>query len=155
MGQIVCQKVDFECLGVLGDWVDLYFIMNFCNEVDEVCVFGKILEKGYVFCGLKLVNWCFDCGLVLVEVEVEYVDCIDLLIDVGFLFVDIDVLVSVFYVGVDVFKVKLGWIVIWIIMLWMIFFNQVLNLYLEIEYVLVDMLCGLLIVVKECVEVCL
>ncbi|UCF24985.1 MAG: class I tRNA ligase family protein, partial [Ralstonia sp.] len=56
-GQIARQKVDFERLGVLGDWADPYLTMNFRNEADEVRALGKILEKGYVFRGLKPVNW--------------------------------------------------------------------------------------------------
>lgn len=83
-GQIARQKVDFERLGVLGDWADPYLTMNFRNEADEVRALGKILEKGYVFRGLKPVNWCFDCGSALAEAEVEYADRTDLSIDVGF-----------------------------------------------------------------------
>ena len=33
-----------------------------------------MLEKGYVYRGLKPVNWCFDCGSALAEAEVEYED---------------------------------------------------------------------------------
>jgi isoleucyl-tRNA synthetase len=29
-------------------------------------------KNGYVFKGLKPVNWCFDCGSALAEAEVEY-----------------------------------------------------------------------------------
>ena len=45
---------------------------------------GKLLEKGYVYRGLKPVNWCFDCGSALAEAEVEYEDRKDPAIDVGF-----------------------------------------------------------------------
>ncbi|MXI35656.1 class I tRNA ligase family protein, partial [Escherichia coli] len=108
-GQIARQKADFERLGVLGDWADPYLTMNFRNEADEVRALGKILEKGYVFRGLKPVNWCFDCGSALAEAEVEYADRTDLSIDVGFPFADIDALASAFHVGADVLKAKPGW----------------------------------------------
>ncbi len=76
--QIDRQKVDFKRLGVLGDWDHPYLTMNFSNEADEIRALGKILEKGYVFRGLKPVNWCFDCGSALAEAEVEYEDKTDL-----------------------------------------------------------------------------
>ena len=56
------------------------------NEADEIRVLGKLLEKGYVYRGLKPVNWCFDCGSALAEAEVEYEDRKDPAIDVGFRF---------------------------------------------------------------------
>ena len=42
------------------------------------------MAKGFVFRGLKPVNWCFDCGSALAEAEVEYQDKVDLAIDVAF-----------------------------------------------------------------------
>ena len=32
---------------------------------DEIRTLGKILERGYIYRGLKPVNWCFDCGSAL------------------------------------------------------------------------------------------
>ena len=58
--------------------------MNFSNEADEIRALGRILEKGYVFRGLKPVNWCFDCGSALAEAEVEYADRVDPAVDVAF-----------------------------------------------------------------------
>lgn len=150
--QIEGQKVDFICLGVFGEWDNFYKIMNFVNEVNEICVFVEMVKQDFVFKGLKLVNWCFDCGLVLVEVEVEYVDKKLLIIDVGFLVVDVDKLVVVF--GLVVLD-KLVQIVIWIIMFWIILVNQVLNVYLEIDYVLVDVGDCYLVLVEVLVEFCL
>ncbi|MDP4591191.1 MAG: class I tRNA ligase family protein, partial [Burkholderiaceae bacterium] len=60
--QIAKQKKDFQRLGVLGEWQDPYLTMNFTNEANEIRALSKIYEKGYVFRGLKPVNWCFDCG---------------------------------------------------------------------------------------------
>ena len=72
--QIERQKKDFMRLGVLGDWDNPYLTMDFGNEADEIRALGKLLEKGYVYRGLKPVNWCFDCGSALAEAEVEYMD---------------------------------------------------------------------------------
>src|SRR5574341_2409470 len=83
-GQIETQKEGFRRLGVLGDWENPYLTMAPGNEADEIRVLGKLLEKGYVYRGLKPVNWCFDCGSALAEAEVEYEDRKDAAIDVAF-----------------------------------------------------------------------
>ena len=59
---------------MLGDWDNPYLTMAYGNEADEIRVLGRLLEKGYVYRGLKPVNWCFDCGSALAEAEVEYED---------------------------------------------------------------------------------
>jgi isoleucyl-tRNA synthetase len=32
----------------------------------------KVMERGFVYRGLKPVYWCFDCGSSLAEFEIEY-----------------------------------------------------------------------------------
>src|SRR6476469_5142302 len=86
--QIERQKKDFERLGVLGDWDHPYTTMNARNEADEIRTLGRLLERGYLYRGLKPVNWCFDCQSALAEAEVEYEDRVDMAIDVGFPLVD-------------------------------------------------------------------
>ena len=88
--QIVRQKADFQRLGVLGDWDHPYTTMAFKNEADEIRTLGKILEKGFIYRGLKPVNWCFDCGSALAEAEVEYEDRDDIAVDVAFPLDDAD-----------------------------------------------------------------
>src|SRR5918993_405525 len=88
--QIDRQRKDFQRLGVLGDWEQPYLTMAPRNEADEIRVLGKLLEKGYVYRGLKPVNWCFDCGSALAEAEVEYEDRKDPAIDVAFRVSDAD-----------------------------------------------------------------
>ncbi len=82
--QIERQKKDFKRLGVLGAWDRPYTTMNFRAEANEIRALAKIMAKGYVFRGLKPVNWCFDCGSALAEAEVEYQDKMDLAVDVAF-----------------------------------------------------------------------
>ncbi len=82
--QIARQKEGFKRLGVLGDWEHPYTTMAFKNEADEIRTLGRILERGYLYRGLKPVNWCFDCQSALAEAEVEYEDRVDIAIDVGF-----------------------------------------------------------------------
>ena len=69
--QIARQKEDFQRLGVLGDWDNPYTTMAYKNEADEIRTLGRLLEAGYLYRGLKPVNWCFDCGSALAEAEVE------------------------------------------------------------------------------------
>src|SRR5207249_12241503 len=82
--QIALQKADFQRLGVLGDWDRHYATMGYRNEADEIRMLGRLLEKGYLYRGLRPVNWCFDCHSALAEAEVEYEDRQDTAIDVGF-----------------------------------------------------------------------
>src|SRR3546814_14644138 len=72
--QIDRQRQDFKRLGVLGDWENPYLTMNFSNEADELRALARLLEKDYVFRGLKPMHWCFDCGSALAEAEVDYAD---------------------------------------------------------------------------------
>jgi NAD(P)-dependent dehydrogenase (short-subunit alcohol dehydrogenase family) len=55
---------------------------------DEIRGLAMLLKKGYIFRGLKPVNWCFDCGSALAEAEVEYEDRKDPAVDVGFEFAE-------------------------------------------------------------------
>ena len=148
--QIARQKQDFERLGVLGDWDNPYLTMAFGNEADEIRVLGKLLEKGYVYRGLKPVNWCFDCGSALAEAEVEYEDRKDPAIDVGFAFEEPGKLAEAFNTPID----QPGFAVIWTTTPWTLPGNQALNVHPEVVYDLVDTRRGLLILASELKEAC-
>ncbi len=130
--QIERQKKDFIRLGVLGDWDDPYKTMNFRNEADELRALGIILEKGYVYRGLKPVNWCFDCGSALAEAEVEYQDRRDPEIYVGFPAADRDKLAQAF--GLPHLPDGPVYAVIWTTTPWTIPSNQALNVHPEHAY---------------------
>ncbi|HJU70638.1 MAG TPA: isoleucine--tRNA ligase, partial [Paucimonas sp.] len=134
--QIERQKKDFIRLGVLGEWDNPYRTMNFSNEADEIRVLGTILEKGFVYRGLKPVNWCFDCGSALAEAEVEYQDKRDPAIDVGFPFAEPDKLAHAF--GLPKLPTDKGYAVIWTTTPWTIPSNQALNVHPEHRYALVQ-----------------
>ena len=153
--QVDKQKIDFERLGVLGDWNNPYLTMNFRNEADEIRALGKIWEKGYVFRGLKPVNWCFDCGSALAEAEVEYQDKTDPTVDVGFAFDDAQRPQLAKAFGMTEIPTKPGMIVIWTTTPWTIPSNQALNVHPELSYALVDTGDKLLILAEERVETCL
>jgi isoleucyl-tRNA synthetase len=153
--QIAKQKTDFERLGVLGDWNNPYLTMNYRNEADEIRALGSIWKKGYVFRGLKPVNWCFDCGSALAEAEVEYQDKTDPAVDVGFAFDDAQrgSLAKAF--GIPHLPEKNGMVVIWTTTPWTLPANQALNVHPELEYALVETAESLLILAKDRVEICL
>ena len=72
--QVKSQMAGFQRLGVLGDWNDPYLTMRPETEAEEIRALGEILGKGFIYRGLKPVNWCFDCQSALAEAEVEYKD---------------------------------------------------------------------------------
>jgi isoleucyl-tRNA synthetase len=151
--QIARQKADFQRLGVLGDWDDPYLTMAYGNEADEIRVLGKLLERGYVYRGLKPVNWCFDCGSALAEAEVEYEDRKDPAIDVGFAFAEREKLATAF--GLKALPEKAGYAVIWTTTPWTIPANQALNVHPDVAYHLVDTAKGLLVLAADLQEACL
>ncbi|MDO8298880.1 isoleucine--tRNA ligase [Lacisediminimonas sp.] len=134
--QIERQRRDFIRLGVLGQWDRPYRTMDFGNEADEIRALGTILEKGYVYRGLKPVNWCFDCGSALAEAEVEYQDKRDPAIDVGFPFAEPERIAQAF--GLPALPVQRGYAVIWTTTPWTLPANQALNVHPEFTYALVE-----------------
>ncbi len=66
------QRQGFKRLGVLGDWDNPYKTMNPKFEAQEVKVFGKMYEKGYIYKGKKPVYWCPKDETALAEAEIEY-----------------------------------------------------------------------------------
>ncbi|VXC64947.1 isoleucine--tRNA ligase [Massilia sp. 9I] len=134
--QIDRQRAGFIRLGVLGEWENPYMTMAYGNEADELRALGKLLEKGYVYRGLKPVNWCFDCGSALAEAEVEYQDKRDPAIDVGFPFAEPEKVAAAF--GLPSLPSTNGFIVIWTTTPWTIPSNQALNVNPEVTYALVQ-----------------
>ncbi len=135
--QITKQKKQFIRLGVLGDWEDPYLTMAPSNEADELRVLGKILQDGFVFRGLKPVNWCFDCGSALAEAEVEYADKVDPAVDVGLPFIADQLAALAKAFGLPELPLARGYAVIWTTTPWTLPSNQALNVHPEFQYALV------------------
>ncbi|CDG81832.1 isoleucine--tRNA ligase [Janthinobacterium agaricidamnosum] len=155
--QVERQKKDFIRLGVLAEWENPYLTMSYGNEADELRALGTMLEKGYVYRGLKPVNWCFDCGSALAEAEVEYADKRDPAIDVGFPFAEPAKVAAAF--GLPSLPTENGQIVIWTTTPWTIPSNQALNVHPEVSYALVETVRDgaplLLILAADLVAACL
>jgi len=150
--QIDLQRTEFKRLGVLGDWDRPYRTMDFRNEADEIRAFKRVVERGFVYRGLKPVYWCFDCGSSLAEFEIEYADKKSTTLDVGFKANDPAKLGQAF--GLQTLD-KDAFVVIWTTTAWTIPANQALNLNPEIVYALVDTPRGLLVLAEVLVEKCL
>ncbi len=151
--QVARQKAGFERMGVLGDWDDPYLTLRFDTEAAQIRVLAKLMEKGYVYRGLKPVNWCFDCQSALAEAEVEYKDIKGPIIDVAFPLAGEDKarVEEIYGRTLD----KPTYTVIWTTTPWTIPANQALNMHPELDYALVD--CGdrYLILCDKLVEDCL
>jgi isoleucyl-tRNA synthetase len=146
--QIERQKKDFIRLGVFGDWEHPYKTMNFQTEADEIRALGKMVERGYVYRGLKPVNWCFDCGSALAEAEVEYQDKKSPAVDVGFPLVESERKKLAQAFKLAKLPDKPVYAVIWTTTPWTIPANQALNAHPDIEYVLVDTDRGILMLAE-------
>ena len=154
--QIDQQREDFKRLGVLGDWERPYRTMDFANEAGEIRAFKRVIERGFVYRGLKPVYWCFDCGSSLAEFEIEYADKKSDTLDVAFEADNNAALAAAFGLpklpGEDT---KKAFAVIWTTTAWTIPANQALNAHPELEYALVDTPRGVLLLAASLVEKCL
>ena len=154
--QIGQQREDFKRLGVLGDWERPYRTMDFANEAGEIRAFKRVIERGFVYRGLKPVYWCFDCGSSLAEFEIEYADKKSDTLDVAFEADDAGALAAAF--ELDTLPGdggKKAFAVIWTTTAWTIPANQALNAHPELTYALVDTPRGILLLAEELVAKCL
>ena len=154
--QIDQQREDFKRLGVLGDWERPYRTMDFANEAGEIRAFKQVIERGFVYRGLKPVYWCFDCGSSLAEFEIEYQDKQSDTLDVAFEANDPAALAKAF--GLSQLPGdgnKKAFTVIWTTTAWTIPANQALNAHPELEYALVDSPRGVYMLAASLVEKCL
>jgi len=154
--QIDQQREDFKRLGVLGDWERPYKTMDPANEGGQIRAFKRVIERGFVYRGLKPVYWCFDCGSSLAEFEIEYADKKSDTLDVAFEANDPAALATAF--GLKELPGagnKKAFVVIWTTTAWTIPANQALNAHPELEYALVDTPRGVLLLGASLVEKCL
>jgi isoleucyl-tRNA synthetase len=68
------MSVEFQRLGVFGDWDHLYLTMDFRYQAAIARALGRFVEHGLVYKGKKPVHWCIHCRTALAEAEVEYAD---------------------------------------------------------------------------------
>jgi isoleucyl-tRNA synthetase len=134
--QIERQKVDFQRLGILGDWDHPYLTMDYKIEADIVRSLGRIIENGHFHQGAKPVYWCMDCESALAEAEVEYQDRKTWTVDVAFPIKNTEQIENVFAVSSEV--ASSAAMAIWTTTPWTLPANQFVAVNAELPYVLVE-----------------
>jgi isoleucyl-tRNA synthetase len=75
-GAMKNQTRDFKRLGILGEWETPYLTMSNEYEAETARLFGKYVERGYVYRGSRPVYWDVYDQTALAEAEVEYADVV-------------------------------------------------------------------------------
>lgn len=68
------QMKQFKSLGISADWESSYLTFTPEYEAGIIEVFGRLVEKGYIYRKLKPIHWCMRCETALAEAELEYRD---------------------------------------------------------------------------------
>jgi len=131
------QKEQFQRLGVFGDWENPYLTLSRDYEESILNSLAQLNEKGYLYRGLKPVNWCFKCETALAEAEVEYEDHSSPSIYVKFKLTP----VKEFTEG--------SFLVIWTTTPWTLLANVAIAVHPDFSYCYIDTDKGKLIVAKD------
>ncbi len=140
MSQVERQKVGFKRLGVLGDFDNPYITLTKDFEKDQIIVFGKMVEKGLIYKGLKPVYWSPSSESALAEAEIEYKDIKSNSIYFRFQITD----------GKD--ELKDAYILIWTTTPWTLPCNLAVAAGPQIDYVLLETSIGKLLCASELKE---
>jgi len=68
------QRIQFQRLGVIGQFEDPYLTMDPSYEAASLEVFARLVEQGLVFRQLKPVHWSIENRTALADAELEYHD---------------------------------------------------------------------------------
>ncbi|MDD4343617.1 MAG: isoleucine--tRNA ligase [Eubacteriales bacterium] len=135
------QREQFKRLGVRGDWDHPYITLQPEFEAEQIGVFGEMAMKGYIYKGLKPVNWCHDCGTALAEAEIEYHNKHSYSIYVKFPVVDGNGILD-----------NDDYVVIWTTTPWTLPANLAISVHPEYDYQLIKVNGEKLLMAKELVE---
>jgi isoleucyl-tRNA synthetase len=78
------QSEQFQRLGIRGDWDHPYLTMTPEMAARELDVFADLVEKGFIYRGLRPVSWSLVDETALADAEIEYADRTDSSIYVRF-----------------------------------------------------------------------
>ncbi|HEY6262314.1 MAG TPA: isoleucine--tRNA ligase [Nitrospiraceae bacterium] len=147
------QREEFQRLGILGDWQHAYLTMDSGYEATIIREFGKFVERGGVYKGLKPVLWCTVDQTALAEAEVEYEEHTSPSIYVKFPLVTSPTVLSKTFPGV-MFPggMKLVSVVIWTTTPWTLPANQAVCLHGDIDYAFVQVGDEVLVVAEKLLE---
>jgi isoleucyl-tRNA synthetase len=150
--QVERQKVDFQRLGVQGDWAHPYLTMAPQAEADTIRALADVMARGYLVPGLKPVHWCLDCRSALAEAEVEYEDRVSPAIDVAFPALNSQELARPF--GFSHLQMP-SFAVIWTTTPWTLPANQAVTVHADYDYALVQGPKWFVILAAALVERCM
>jgi isoleucyl-tRNA synthetase len=130
------QRDEFRRLGVFGDWEHPYLTMDTAYEATIIREFGKFVEKGRVYKGLKPVLWCTVDQTALAEAEVEYENHVSPSVYVKFPFANSpEILASEKFLNLSpVESLKKVSVVIWTTTPWTLPANQAVCLHPNLDY---------------------
>ncbi|MBF0479416.1 MAG: isoleucine--tRNA ligase [Candidatus Omnitrophica bacterium] len=72
MKYVGIQRDQFKRLGIFGQWDNPYLTLKPDYEYWILNSLARLNKDGYIYRGLKPVNWCSSCETALAEAEVEY-----------------------------------------------------------------------------------
>src|SRR5690349_21127803 len=137
------MRVEFKRLGVFGRWHDPYLTMSPEYQAVIAGAFVDFLDKGYVYKGLKPVNWCIHDRTALAEAEVEYENHSSPSIWVRFALTSDPAAIDPALAG------KRVWGLIWTTTPWTLPANLGISFHPKYSYVAVDVAGDVYIVAKE------
>jgi isoleucyl-tRNA synthetase len=141
------QRKAFVRLGILGRWQDPYLTMSAEYEAEIANAFVEFLDRGYVYKGLKTVNWCMHDRTALAEAEIEYENHTSSSIWVRFALTSDPALIHASLAGRKVYGV------IWTTTPWTIPANVAIAYHPKFEYVAVEVGDAVYIVALELLKV--
>jgi len=130
------QREQFKRLGIFGDWDNPYLTLSTEYEEGILNSFNELVKKGYIYRGLKPVNWCFKCETALAEAEVEYEDHASPSIYVKFKIADNQEFID-------------SYLVIWTTTPWTLFANVAVAVHPDFMYVYIKSEKGNLVLAKD------
>lgn len=74
LNNLAGQQSNFFRLGLMGNWEAPYLTLAPEYEAAQLRVFAEMVDKGYIYKGLKPVYWSIGARTALAEAEVEYQD---------------------------------------------------------------------------------
>jgi isoleucyl-tRNA synthetase len=150
---VTIQREEFQRLGVLGEWDQPYRTMTPMYEAAIIREFGKFVERGGVYKGLKPVLWCTQDQTALAEAEVEYDNHTSPSIYVKFPVVTSPTSLSRTFPGIPfpdgITSIS---VVIWTTTPWTLPANQAVCLHADFDYAFVQVGSELLIVAEKLLE---
>jgi len=147
------QRDEFKRLGVLGEWERPYLTMTPSYEATIIREFGKFVERGGVYKGLKPVLWCTQDQTALAEAEVEYDDHTSPSIYVKFPVVTSPSALGMTFPGISFPEgTKSISVVIWTTTPWTLPANQAVCLHRDINYAFLQVGDEIFVMAEQLIE---